>query len=195
MRAVLVPLVVVVLAAGVLLGGCSRNPKKQPLKLDQRFSVNVIKVPEYWPREKLDWSRDAQQRAVQQETYARYGRPDFIRRVYTFDNRIVRPGELGPHSVLMGQRPEPLSQWLYLDQKIAVTFQGGAKHEVIDLPDQVRIVALHGDPNDIKNFPVDGIERTSFYYYNHGREFVFVNGVLTQTKNLGAGMPAATELR
>lgn len=178
-------------SAGLVACG---GKNRKPIDINPDYSVNVIPVPEFWPREDIDWAEEPAKRAVQEEVYARLGRPDFFRKVYTFDNRIIRPQELSPYAVLMGQRPTPLFHWVYIDLDKVITFTGETYKEE-EISDQLRTVALHGDPNDIKNFPVDGIQRTSYYYFNHGKEFVFVNGTLTEERALGTAMPAHTRIR
>ena len=171
---ILAPLLGVLL---VVLGGCEKKPEEKPLEIDQKFSVNVIPIPHYWPREKFDWPTSPVERNIRQEAWAKYGTPDFLRRIYTFDNRIVRPLELSEGHVLAGKRPVPLDQWVYIEEDRTITFTG-PRMELGTIPDQIRIVCLNGDPNEVKEFPRADFTMVSFFYYNQGKEYVFMDGKL-----------------
>lgn len=156
--------------------------KKEPaLEPDPEFSINVMVVPDFWPREEIDWPEDETLRRVQQEAWARYGTPDFLRFVYTVDRRIVKPSEAVEGHRMSGRRgSKPEDEWVYFDQGIVLRFKGT---EVIERPldDMLKTIVLYGDPNEIKRWPELGVERTSFTYYDHGKTFNFGGGKLTDT--------------
>ncbi|MBX3728183.1 MAG: hypothetical protein KF858_03280 [Candidatus Sumerlaeia bacterium] len=187
-------LLALALTLTVAMVGCNRGPEKKRLEMDPRFSVNVMPVPSFWPRPNMDWPKEPLERVAHQRAWVEYGTPDFIRKVFTFDDRIVRPIELEERHTLIGKRPTPLMQWIYLDRGITVTFNG-PRYEEGKLSDQLRVVCLHGDPNDIKEFPRPEFTQTSFYYHNHGLEFVFIDGVQTRRIRLSDPIHGATELR
>jgi hypothetical protein len=166
----------------VALTGCNKNnPEKEPLTLDQDFSVNVMQVPTYWPREKMDWPEDALQARTQQEAWARHGTPDFLRMVYTYDNRVVRPIELDPSSTLAGARPAPLVQWIYIDDDKTLLFRDDRVIEG-ELDDIVETVCMLGDPAELDYREQDGVTRTRMMYYNRGQELIFYDGVLAEKR-------------
>lgn len=195
MRRIL-PLMMILVLIGISLGatGCRRGPEKRALIYDPTFSLNVKRVPSYWPREDLDWPRNEMEREARKEAWANYGTPDFIRHVRTFDRRIVRPVEMEKGHVLAGQRNRPLIQWIYLDKDLVLEFDG-PRVEELELDDKLRTVCIYGDPNDIRSLDQQHYERTSFYYYNHGREFIFVDGTHIDTRPLGGPIHGATHFR
>ncbi len=179
---------------GIATTGCGeKKPEKLPLTADPIFSVNVIPVPAFWPRENFDWSEDENLRILEKSTYEEYGAPDYIRLVHTFDRRIVREAELLKDVVLAGRRPKPIYEWIYMDRKLVLQFNGP---QVVEAPltDKLKIVCEYGDPVAVRNFNVDGIPLTSFYYYNHGKEFVFNRDDLVQVHSFNA-MPGAERMR
>lgn len=187
-------LLVVTLVATTMTVGCRRGPEKRPLTYDATFSLNVKRVPAFWPRERFDWPRNEMEREAHKEAWATYGTPDFIRHVRTFDRRIVRPVEMEERHVLAGARNRPLIQWIYLDKELVLEFDG-PRVEELDLDDKLRTVCIYGDPNDIRTFDREHFKQTSFYYYNHGQEFIFVDGTLIRTEPLGRAIHGAIEFR
>ncbi len=185
---VLLPIVV-----AVLLGCGSRKPEKKPLAMDPEFSLNVMPVPDFWPRDKFDWPEDEEARRIRKEAWGTHGTPDFIRFVYTFDNRIVRSLELAEGMVLSGARPKPAQEWIYIADGKTVRFEGRKVHEE-KLTDDVKTVCTYGDPMAIKEFDMGDYVQTSFYYYNVGKEFVFVDRRLTDTR-MFAIAPGAENMR
>ena len=168
----------VLLAASVFLTAC--GGKEPVLKPDPDFSVNVMAVPEWWPREELDWPEDAARRQVEQDAWARYGTPEFLRFVYTVDRRIVKPSESLEGHRMAGTQGKPDIEWIYVNDEIILSFNKGKAVER-PLDDRLRTVVLYGDPNEIKRWPELGVERTSFTYYDHGKTFSFAGDKLMDT--------------
>ncbi len=177
----------------MILSGCTTPPEKKPLATDPEFSVNVIPVPEFWPREKLDWPEDEEIRRIRKDAWGTHGTPDFIRTLFTFDNRIVRPIELAEGIVLSGARPRPAEEWVYISDGKVVRFEGRKVIEE-DLRDDVKTVCTHGDPMAVKDFDMGDFIQTSFFYYNVGKEFVYVDGKLIDTRSF-APAPGAENMR
>jgi len=190
-------LVLAVSAAALcaFVAGCGKHKPahKRPLEADPTFSLNVVPVPEFWPREKFDWPKNEEMRRIRKDAWARYGTPEFIRKVYTFDGRIVRPSELEEGHVLVGARPTPVDEWIYIDEKIRVRFEGREVKES-PLTDEIETVCMHGDPVAIKDFDMGDFNQRSFYYYNVGKEFVFVDGRKTDERTF-ATAPGAERMR
>lgn len=185
----------VLLAILAFSAACEKKPEKKPLELNPEFSVNVMPVPDFWPREKFDWPEDPHERQVYQQAWAEHGTPDFFRQVHTFDGRIVRPIELEEGHTLISRRPSAVWEWVYLEDEKLLKFRG-AKMEVEELPDTVRVVCEYGDPNEIKTFELtDQEEKTVFIYYNHGMKFEFVDGVEIDRQKISEPIPGAIYLR
>ncbi|MCB2156163.1 hypothetical protein KQI84_14900 [bacterium] len=170
------PFGVMMLAAVLLLTACKDKPTE--LAPDPEFSINVMAVPVDWPREELDWPDNPTLRRTQQEAWARYGTPDFIRFIYTMDRRIVKPSEAIEGHRMAGKFTEQEQEWVYLADEIVLRFKGA---ETIERPldDILRTVVMYGDPNEIKRWPELGVERTSFTYYDAGKTFNFSGNSLS----------------
>lgn len=185
-----------IVLALALAAGCGKQKPahKRPLEPDASFSLNVIAVPDFWPREKFDWPKDEELRRIRKDAWGRYGTPDFIRKVFTHDGRIVRASELVEGHVMAGARQKPLDEWVYLDEKIRVRFEN---REVVEEPltDEIKTVCTYGDPVAIKEFDMGEYTQHSFYYYNIGKEFVFVDGRLTDTRTFFGTAPGAETMR
>lgn len=182
------------LALGALLGvaaacatGDKPEPEKVPLEIDPNYSVNVIPVPTFWPREKFDWSKDEAQKTTQKDTLAKHGRPDYIRLLYTFEDRMVRTPEVMAGFTMPGKRPEPVIEWVWIDDDRVVRFDGAdAKERTID--DELRMVCLNGDPGQITRVPLSPDskeEKVTYVYFNLGKEFIFVDGKQIEERKLG----------
>lgn len=184
----------IALALLIVVSGCERGPEDKDIALDPTYSINVVAVPPFWPRDDRDWSDNPTIAEIQKETWAREGNPDYLRTVYTHEDRIVHPTELSEGNVLVGRRSANLTEWVYLDEKKVIRFDGANVTES-ELTDPVRIVCLYGDPNDIKRFEKEAFTETQFFYINHGKIFVFVDGKLQEERNLGTSAPGMTRLR
>ncbi|MDK2970974.1 MAG: hypothetical protein PWP23_729 [Candidatus Sumerlaeota bacterium] len=190
-RFLLAPVLMVALALAL---ACEKGPEDKPVTLDPQFSVNVMAVPTFWPREDMDWPEEPHERVVQENVYREYGRPDYFRNVHTFDRRIVLPIELEEGHVLAGRRPKALTQWIYIDEGKVLTFDGG-KFEESELTDEVRTVCTYGDPQDIKRFDRPEFEQVSYLYYDQGLEIVFIDGKKSREKRISAPVPGAGRMR
>ena len=187
-----------ILAAGLLVfaSACAKKPEKKPLSMDPSFSVNVMPVPTFWPRDKFDWPDDEDKKAVHQAAYAKYDKPDFIRKVWTFDDRIVTSQEMEEGTHMVGKRPEPLVEWIYLDREFVLRFKGTQEPEKRDLSDQLAVVCIEGDPNNIDYVSLDEqTEQETWQYWTSGMEYTFVEGDKTKERRLHDGVMGATGFR
>jgi hypothetical protein len=167
--------------------GCqTKDAEKLPLAVDPAYSVNVVQVPEYWPREEIDWPALEPSRSLHQEAHDLHGEPDFIRLVYTFDNRFVRPIELEEKHIMSARRPAPLTEWVYIDQEKVIRFEG-TRFVEDKISDELRMICLHGDPTQFHEAKEsDGTIRRTYTYLNLGKEFTFYDGVLANTRDFSA---------
>ncbi|MEQ8820285.1 MAG: hypothetical protein RLY93_08565 [Sumerlaeia bacterium] len=165
------------LAALIAFLGAGCGKKK--LEPDIDFSINVMPVPQWWPREDKDWPEIPAAREAQQQVWAERGTPDYFRIVYTADRRIVRQPELGTGR-MAGKKDQVELEWIYFEDGEVISF-AGPKVKERDIDDQLRTVCKYGDPSEIKTWPEVGVERSSFTYYDHGKTFYFVDGALTDT--------------
>lgn len=161
-----------------ILAGCSKGPEKKPIEIDPNYSVNVVSVPSYWPREKLDYpKKDTVMKQTMIKAYRQYGRPDYLRRVYTADRtRIIRPNDLQEGVTLPGRIPEK-TEWIYTKEDLILEFKFD---EIIEheLDDRLEIICLYGDPNEIRPHKTQlGDLNIIYTYYGHGT-FTFHEGKL-----------------
>lgn len=155
-------------------GAASCNKNKQKLAPDPEFSINVMEVPEFWPREDKDWPKDEDKRLVMEGTLADRGRPDFFRVVWTADRRIVRQREMVDALEKKGQGlTAPELEWIYADDGKIVRFHKD-KAEVRDMDDRLATICTLGDPNDVKvRRDAAGTNTEIFTYYNTGQIMYF----------------------
>lgn len=160
--------------------GCSKKPELKP---DPTFSMNVMVVPEWWPREELDWPKDPDLAQVQQDALQERGRPDYIRMVWTRDRRILRQSELAEKARLRGGLPKPEMEWVYLEKGQVVRFKGT---KVLEEPlnDELRAVCEFGDPNDTKDFDEKGRHKQIWTFRDNGKILYFEDGKRVQTQDI-----------
>jgi hypothetical protein len=178
-----------------VLPGCGKKPKDQPIRFDPNISVNVVPVPEFWPREDKDFPKSELDRAVREQALEKYGRPDYLRQVYTVDRRVIRPKDILEGIHLPGKKATPTLEWLYIDEKLALEFDGPrmVEHE---LDDQLRIAAIYGDANIVRNHPqADGRVFQIHTYYNHAKEFTFYGTTLVKEKTLTSTLPGSERIK
>ncbi len=178
-----VSLLVLIVSSLLVLGCGSKNPEDLPLEVNPLYSVNIVPVPDFWPREKIDWPIKEPQRSLHQEAWAVHGTPDYIRLVYTFDDRFVRPIELEENHTMIGKRPGPLTEWIYLDQDKVIRFES-SRYVEKPVSEELRMICTHGDPTQFHEArEADGTVRRTYTYLNLGKEFTYIDGNLYNTRD------------
>ncbi len=162
-----------VLCSLLLLVACGKE--KQKIAPEPDFSINVMDVPEFWPREDKDWPKDEEKRLVMEGTYAEMGRPEFFRVIWTPDRRIMRQREMVEMLDQKGRglNKTPELEWIYLEKGKIVRFTQ-TEAQLRDLDDRTLTLCRLGDPNDVK-IRRDAEERNVeiYAYYNTGQIFYF----------------------
>jgi len=187
-----------IIAGSFTLAGCGGKKDNVPLTPDPSFSVNVMPVPPNWPRERVDWPSNEEHKVVQKGIYEKYDKPDFIRYVYTFDARFVTSEEMQQWRHMVGKRPEPLVEWVFLDEEKVYRFDG--KKEPVDreLEDKLRVICMEGDPQKVTNVavhPEEDMEKEIWFYYTSGNEYHFIEDRKVSERKVSAGMPGSSLMR
>lgn len=175
--------------------GCSKGPEKKPITFDVAYSVNTVPVPAFWPREKMDWPKNELEKSVRRSVYETYGKPDYLRSVYTIDRRVIRPKDLEEGIQLPGKKSSPTIEWVYFDEKIAIEFDGPrfVEHE---LDDVLKTVCVYGDAGVVRDHTqADGRVFQVYTYYNHGKEFTFDGNKLVKERTLTGSIPGAERMK
>ncbi len=157
----------------LILASCGRE--KQKLAPDPNFSINVMEVPEFWPREDKDWPKDEEKRLAMEGTYAEMGRPDSFRVIWTPDRRIMRQREMVEMLDQKGRglNKTPELEWIYIDKGKIVRFTP-KEAQARDLDDRTLTLCRLGDPNDVKvRRDPDGRNVEIYTYYNTGQIIYF----------------------
>lgn len=166
-------LLLIVLLLGAVLAPVS-GCKRKRLRPDPAFSLNVMTVPEWWPREKKDWPKDPAEARVMKEALDANGRPDYLRIVWNRDRRLVRQGEM-VRAIQRGGRglTPPEFEWVYFDDNKVIRFFP-RRAETRELDDRLKTVCNYGDPNEIKTLS-DAMNREMdiFTYYEQGKLIYF----------------------
>jgi hypothetical protein len=149
--------------------GCNR---KKVIKLDPRFSYNVVRVPSWFPED------EAQLSPAQREVLQRFGRPDFIRFWWNPEGTFIVSSDLAGKQAEVPQMLHAAKQtWIYLtDRKTEVEFRGESyfPHPVTE---KLALVCRYGDPSQ-KNPPKrgpDGRVRESWRWTDFGLLIDFID--------------------
>ncbi|MGF1572132.1 MAG: hypothetical protein ACFCU1_03600 [Sumerlaeia bacterium] len=179
----------------IAMGGCERGPEKKPIEFDPNYSVNTVPTPYFWPREKMDWPKNELDKSIRQTTYQNYGKPDYLRNVYTVDRRVVRPKDLLEGIQLPGKKSSITIEWIYLEEELVIEFDGPRviEHELDDL---LRTVCIYGDPGIVRDHvQANGDINQVYLYYNHGKEFTFNGTKLIKERTLSSTLPGAERMK
>lgn len=179
----------------LFIAGCTKGPEKKPIVFDPKYSVNTVPVPEFWPREKMDWPKTELAISVRRSVYENYGKPDYLRNVYTIDRRVVRSKDLMDGIQLPGKKASVTIEWIYLEKNLAIEFNGPRviEHELDDL---LRTVCIYGDPGIVRDHVQPTGEVYQIYlYYNHGKEFTFDGNKLIKERTLTSTLPGAERMK
>lgn len=158
----------------VLLVSCNKNKRK--IAPDPEYSLNVMPVPEFWPREEQDWPKDPVAARVQQDYLAEHGRPDFFRVVWRPDRRIIRHFEMmdAIERKGAGLAAAPELEWIYLEGDTVVRFYP-RRHEARELDHRLLTHCVYGDPHEVKSNPDPATGRIleTYFYYDIGKVYYY----------------------
>ena len=162
--------IVLILPALMALVAC-----EQDVKIDPEFSVNVFMPGPKWPTVK-------KLTLPQNEAYEKYGRPDAFRVWWTPKGELKsRDAAVAEFKQKKMKNPPPYS-WLYLARNIELVFTGSG-YEERPMPDQVRILAKYGDPEDVKELQTG---TTQWMFYGAGKLYKFIDGRIVEEKEFPA---------
>lgn len=177
-------LLLALLAPALLAAGCGRN--KKVIEIDDRFSYNIAKTPSWFP------DPDKPLAAGEQDTYDRYGKPDFIRLWWRPDGSLIRSSDLAaedPKSLAERLNTIPKS-WLYLRDDKEVTFlRNGESYKEAPISETIKLICNYGDPSH-RSVPVlrDGAMRETWQWIEHGIQIEMADGVeMKRTHFTGTG--------
>ena len=163
------------LGLSLVLSSCASQPKV--VELDHRFSMNVAKTPKWFPGE------NAQMTPAEQEVYARYGRPDYIRFWWRPDGSMLTTSDLsGKEQTQVNEMIENMKKsWIYDfdDKEIVFSNTGGSYRE--QKPDEkTKLICTYGDPNSrVGPTRLEGQMVETWIWYEHGLKVVLTDGVET----------------
>lgn len=161
-----------ILAALVALAGCD----KDLFLIDPNYSVNIFKPGPKWPNEK-------KMLPVEREVYAKYGKPDGFRAMWTPEGKIMQGIEISERlkEVRKGKNLPPFT-WMYINAGREIHFAGSGFTEH-PINDQLRLVFRYGDPEDVKT-QENGI--VQWMFYGVGKLYKFYNGRVVEEKEFPA---------
>jgi hypothetical protein len=161
--------------------GCNRQPRT--IEIDQRFSMNIVRVPSWFPPEKNS-GLTATQHAVLLEK----GQPDFIRFWWRHDGSFITSSDLlGKVDVLPDMMETMKKTWIYRRQELEIEFlpQGGYLEH--PMTEKLRLVCDYGDPNR-KHPPRptrSGQMREAWIWYDHGLNVEFLDEIEVKRTHFG----------
>lgn len=129
------------LALAAAASGCNRKT----IEIDPRFSINVTKVPSWYPTEKMREKFTP----AQHEVLNRRGRPDFMRFWWDEYGEMLMTSDFSGRQADVPQMlGETKTTWVYTPEDIEVEFleDGGyAEHPLTQI---VKLVCRNGDPRE-----------------------------------------------
>lgn len=163
-------LATLIFSALILTPGCQRA---QVMQFDNGFSVNLIRVPHWFPGKKEVLS------PAEADVFFRRGRPDFIRFWWRPDGSLVTSSDLTGRTDNLGQTmSETPKSWIYLSEGEEVLFKAqGQSYEVQPLSPLMELVCQYGDPSN-RTRPVmlaDGSMRETWQWYDYGIEVTLID--------------------
>lgn len=154
-----------------LLSACD-----QDIEINQAFSVNIFKPGPTWPNvKKLP--------AEQKQMFEKYGKPDCFHVYWNSDGTITPRASL--EKQMNGKKPKtvPPFSWIYLKLNKEIVFSRNGKPVEQPVPDEVRVVAENGDPEDVRD-DIPGVKQWMFY--STGKIYKFSRGHIIEQKDFPA---------
>lgn len=128
------------LAIVVTSAGCVRKV----IEIDPRFSINVTKVPSWYPTEKMREKFTP----AQHEAMNRRGRPDYIRFCWDEYGEMLTTSDFsGRQAEIPRLLGETRTTWLYTAEQIEIDFLDDGGYSENPMTDVVRLVCRYGDPS------------------------------------------------
>jgi hypothetical protein len=172
----LVSLLFIVLSVQTL-AGCSRN--KCVIGIDDAYSVNVVKPPACFPEEIETLT------AAQQEVYARYGRPDYIRYWWNPDGEFVNSSDLiSMVAKIEDHMTTQRKSWIYYYDDMEIVFkpQDTGYDPPVKLGELTKTVCRYGDPSQrTEKMMINGAIRENWMYIDHGFTLELADGAVVKT--------------
>jgi hypothetical protein len=154
--------------------GCNR--KQRVIEIDQRFSMNIVRVPSWFPPDEEPSGLTATEEAVIREK----GRPDFIRFWWRHDGSFITSSDLlGKVDVLPDMMESMKRTWIYRRQDLEIEFlpQGGYLEH--PMTEKLKLICDYGDPS-VKG-PLrptrTGQYRETWTWYDHGLIIEFLDDI------------------
>lgn len=153
--------------------GCS---EPRIVEIDDHFSLNVARVPYWFPDEDQDLS------PAEQEVILRRGVPQYIRFWWRPSGDLICTSDLtskGPEGV-QTDLENMRRTWIYYDRDEEIFFtREGASYEVKPIEPLIKLVCEYGDPGIRNVLPADryGQRRENWTWIDHGLKIEFIDGV------------------
>lgn len=157
-----------VLASLLFLASCEDD-----IKIDPKFSVNIVTPGPKWPNIK-------NLTPAQKEIYDKYGKPDAFRLIWNPSGRFMQQSDLA--QMLGNKKPSKLPPytWIYQQRGIQVSFQSSQPAET-PVNDQLRLVLKYGDPENVKE-TAEGIMQWQFYSVGYMYKFSRDGMIIEESK-------------
>ncbi len=187
MKFLLMAALATVLTLGVI--GCGR--KGRIIELDPRFSMNLAKVPYWFPDPKVPMG------PVENEVLERYGPPDFIRFWWREDGSMITSSDLSgrDRETIQGNLDNMKKSWIYVNNNIEVVFSPN-RMSIREQPiDEITgLLCQWGDPGRRTHLQTGGRNMETWIWVDHGWKATIENGRIVSKDRIGPGTGSGTYL-
>jgi hypothetical protein len=154
-----------------LAAACGGN--KHIIEFDNRFSMNVVKTPHWFPDKKMPLTE------AEQEVLFRNGPPDLIRFWWKPDGSIITTSDLtGKADEMPRLLQETRKSWIYLGAKEEIVFRGDGAWDREPLGELIEMICTYGDPSS-RGRPIlrsDGHTYETWQWIEHGMQVEMIDG-------------------
>jgi hypothetical protein len=172
--------------AALIVSGCA---KRKVIEFDHRFSINLVRVPDWYPGEK-----DALTLA-EQEVLQRKGRPTFIRFWWNDSGDIIHSSDLSGQRDELPQRMTTTKRtWIYWSprEQIEYEFLANGGYVYHPVTERLGLICQYGDPGHktVPKYDQAGRRGENWTWYDHGLVVELLDDNIMSRKNIqstGAG--------
>lgn len=166
----------------LLLSSAACNRNKKIIDIDDRFSMNVVEVPSWFPGDEKKIRQmltPAMEEALQRE-----GTPDYFRFWWNKDGTFITRSDLsGKGDKVPDMIKETKRTWIYTSKNKELDFRPDGSVVEHPLTSQLRYICRYGDPN-LKTPPktvASGRVRETWTWMEYGLKVDFVDGEEVKT--------------
>ncbi|MEN6627385.1 MAG: hypothetical protein ABFD69_14265 [Candidatus Sumerlaeia bacterium] len=175
-----------VLVAGAV---CACGGNKHTIEVDQRYSMNIVKTPYWFPDEETPLL------PVEKDVFDRYGKPQFMRLWWRDDGTFITSSDLaGKDQEIIGQDMNNMKKsWIYPKLNKEVVFSADHQSQTEQpISEALDLICKYGDPSKNRPVEVEGHTRETWIWLEHGKKALIEDGRVLKVSNFSVGTGTGT---